>query len=77
MGAPLTLRCVYSFITFQRGPRNGTSFGLRYICARGGYGFDDYEHFRQIGIQRNKRLRFGFLLLVIGIAISLVSTMIK
>jgi hypothetical protein len=39
--------------------------------------FDDYDEVRPIENKRNKRLKSGFLLLLIGITISLLSTLIK
>jgi len=39
--------------------------------------FDDYDDVKPVEDQKNKRLKNGFLLLVIGILISLVSIIIK
>jgi hypothetical protein len=64
----LLIQSIAAIIMYLNSPDN---------IEKGDYLFDDYEYFRLLDIKKNKRLKFGFLLLLIGIAIALISTAIK
>jgi hypothetical protein len=67
--AALLIQLLATILMYLNSPDN---------TAKGFHMFgEDDEKFRRIDNKRNKRLRFGFLLLLIGIAISLISTIIK
>ncbi|MBW4890955.1 hypothetical protein KXQ82_14605 [Mucilaginibacter sp. HMF5004] len=44
---------------------------------KGDYLFDEYDQIKVIEDQKNRRLKSGFLLLVFGIVVSLISTILK
>jgi hypothetical protein len=64
----LLIQSVAAIVMYLNSPNN---------TENGSYLFDDYEYFRQIENKKNGRLKLGFLLLLIGIGLSLISTLIK